>query len=383
MISYCVNCVLPSTKPDLAFDARGMCQACLNFQNRTEVNWDQRRQELVDVLQSERERKTTAWDCIVPVSGGKDSTFQILTLKKLGFNPLAVTARTCDLTDLGRRNLENLRSLGVDHVDFSPNPAVRSTLNRIGLTEVGDISWAEHVAIFTMPVIASVAFKVPLIVWGENSQNEYGGPPRMADNRVLDRAWLEEFGGLLGLRVTDLAAAYGVSDTDLFLYRYPESADLESVGTRGLFLGYFVPWDGLTNVILSQAHGFESWPVPTHGSIAGYENLDNHQAGIHEYFKFLKFGFGRASDIVSMHIRRNRLAREDGIQLVRKLEGKFPTEYMGKPLAEILKPLGVTVDAFREICDDYTNRALFELDSQGNLLRDPSGELVKVAYDNG
>lgn len=382
MISYCKACVLPSTKPDLAFDEEGICQACINYRSRAGVDWETRREELIAILSEERLKKKSAWDCIVPVSGGKDSTFQILTLLHLGFKPLAVTARTCDLSEIGQRNLDNLRHLGVDHVDFSPNPSVRSLLNKIGLVEVGDISWPEHVAIFTMPVIASVAFQVPLIVWGENSQNEYGGPPDKADNELLDRSWLEEFGGLLGLRVTDLATTYGVNEDDLFLYRYPDEAALHSVGTKGLFLGHFVPWDGLSNTILAQAHGFETSPKPTFGSLAGYENLDNYQAGIHEYFKFLKFGYGRASDIVSMHIRRGRLSREDGIRIVRNLEGKFPVEYLGKSLRQILEPLGVSEARFREICDQFTNFSLFETDPGGELLRSAQGNLIKVRYDN-
>src|SRR6185312_8077653 len=114
--------------------------------------------------------------CIVPVSGGKDSTFQTLRVLELGLNPLCVTAATCKLTDIGRRNLENLRRLGVDSIEVTPNPLVRRKLNRLALQQVGDISWPEHVAIFTVPVRIAVQLKIPLIIWGENSQHEYGGP---------------------------------------------------------------------------------------------------------------------------------------------------------------------------------------------------------------
>jgi N-acetyl sugar amidotransferase len=239
MIRYCITCLLPATKPDLQFNHDGICQACLNFQNRPDVDWDARRDSFFEILQLAREKRKTAWDCVVPVSGGKDSSYQALTIKRLGFNPLAVTSRTCDLTPIGRRNIDNLRRFGVDHVEISPNPLVRARLNRIGLEEVGDISWPEHVGIFTIPVRASVMFEIPLIVWGENSQNEYGGPAHTADNEVLDRRWLEEFGGLLGLRVTDLWEKHGLSDEDLHLYTYPASEELARVGTRGIFSAIF------------------------------------------------------------------------------------------------------------------------------------------------
>src|SRR3546814_1153085 len=118
-------------------------------------------------------------------------------------NPLFLTATTCDLSDNGRKKIENIKQKGVDYVEISPNPRVRAKLNRVGLMQVGDISWPEHVGIFTMPVRAAVQFNVPLIVWGENYQNEYGGPAAAADKNVLNRRWLEDFGGLLGMRTTE------------------------------------------------------------------------------------------------------------------------------------------------------------------------------------
>ena len=192
MLKYCKRCVMPSTKPDLHFDAEGVCSACRSFEKRTVVDWDQRRQELLAVLERYRSQDGSNWDCIVPVSGGKDSTYQVIRMLQLGLNPLCVTATTCDLAEIGHKNIENIKSLGVDYIEFSPNKKVRAKLNRIGLTQVGDISWPEHVGIFTIPVRAAVEFSVPLIVWGENSQNEYGGPAVASDNNVLTRRWLEE-----------------------------------------------------------------------------------------------------------------------------------------------------------------------------------------------
>lgn len=134
-------------------------------------------------------------------------------------NPLCVTATTCDLTPIGRENIENIKKMGVDYIEVTTNRVVRAKLNRIGLTEVGDISWPEHVSIFTVPVRMAVNFNVPLIIWGENSQNEYGGPAAAVENNVLDRRWLEEFGGMLGLRVNDLIGQEGITKKDLFRLR--------------------------------------------------------------------------------------------------------------------------------------------------------------------
>jgi N-acetyl sugar amidotransferase len=301
---------------------------------------------------------------------------------QLGMNPLCVTATTCDLTVIGKRNIENIKRLGVDYIEMSPNPVVRSKLNRIGLTQVGDISWPEHVGIFTIPVRAAVQYNVPLIVWGENSQNEYGGPAGAAESNTLNRRWLEEFGGLLGLRVSDLIGTDGLARKDLIPYFYPEDDDLSQVGVTGLFLGHYVPWDGLSNVLVAQAFGFETPASPTLGSMVNYENLDNYQVAIHEYFKFLKFGFGRATDHACLHIRRGRLTREMGLAIVKRLDGKFPIEYLGKGLTDTLKPLGMTVDEFVKICDKFTNKKIFLRDVNGSLIKDQDGNLTKVNYDN-
>lgn len=381
MLQYCRRCVMPHTKPDLHIDAEGICNACRAYERRAEVDWDRRAAELEQVLARYRGGNRN-WDCIVPVSGGKDSTYQVVRMLQLGLNPLAVTATTCDLSAIGRANIENLKRLGVDHVEFSPNPRVRAKLNRIGLTEVGDISWPEHVGIFTIPVRAAVQFGVPLIVWGENSQNEYGGPAAAAENNVLTRRWLEEFGGLLGLRVADLSTTYGIPERQLLPYQYPSDEELKRVGVTGLFLGHYLPWDGLANALIAQANGLQTYQRAIEGSMVNYENLDNHQTGIHDYFKFLKFGFARATDIACLHVRRGRISRTDALEIVRRHDGRFPWSYLGKPLAEILDPLEMDVDEFVRVCDQFTNRRIFRRDASGALLKDRHGNLSKINDDN-
>jgi N-acetyl sugar amidotransferase len=381
MLTYCTQCVMPHTKPDLHIDDQGVCNACRAYERRREVDWDQRRTELLGLLERYR-RHGANWDCIVPVSGGKDSTYQVVRILELGLNPLCVTATTCDLSSIGRRNIDNLKRLGVDYLEFSTNPLVRAKLNRIGLTEVGDISWPEHVGIFTIPVRAAVQFNIPLIVWGENSQNEYGGPAAASEDNVLTRRWLEEFGGLLGLRVTDLTQTYGIEQRHLLPYQYPSDEELQRVGVTGLFLGHYLPWDGLSNALIAQANGFQMLETAVEGSMVNYENLDNHQTGIHDYFKFLKFGFARATDIACLHVRRGRISRQDALEIVRQRDGKFPWTYLGKPLAHILDPLDMSVEAFVKVCDKFTNKKIFKRDGAGALLKDKNGNLEKLNYDN-
>jgi N-acetyl sugar amidotransferase len=381
-IQYCRRCVMPSTKPDLRFDSDGICSACRNYESRVAIDWDSRKKELVRILDKYRSKDGTNYDCVIPVSGGKDSTFQVLKMIELGMNPLCVTATTDKLSDIGRRNIENIKKLGVDYIEASTNPVVRRKINKFTLKEVGDISWPEHVTIFTIPVRIAVQFGISLIIWGENSQNEYGGPAADAERNLLTRRWLEEFGGLLGLRVSDLVGQSGIEKRDLIQYTYPSNEELDRVGVTGLFLGYYFPWDGHRNALVAQAYGFESYPTIVEGSIVSYENLDNLQMRIHDYFKFLKFGFDRCWDWASVHIRRERLTREEGIELTKKSGGKFPWSYLGCPLEDILDDIDMTLEEFIKVCDRFTNKKLFKVDASGELIKDKLGNLSKINDDN-
>ncbi len=378
VIKFCKRCLYPDTKPDLFFDDRGVCAACSGFERRKEVDWPARGEEFRRITDRYRAKDGSNYDCIVPVSGGKDSTYQVIRLLEHDLKPLCVTATTDSLSDIGRRNLQNIGKLGVDHIEITTNPVLRRRINRMALTEIGDISWPEHVTIFTVPVRLAVAMRVPLLVWGENSQNEYGGPAAAQEGHVLDRRWLEEFGGLLGLRVSDLVGLDGISRRDLVQYSYPSDDELKSAGVTGVYLGYFFPWDGYQNALIAQGYGFETLPHMVEGSLAAYENLDNYQTGIHDYFKFLKYGFGRATDIANNHIRRGRLSRADAVALVKRHDGKFPWTYLGRPIEDILREIDMSLDEFQTICDRFTNKTLFKVDNRGKPVRDRGGNLIPL-----
>jgi len=370
-MEYCKRCIMPDTKPDLYLNEKGVCSACISYENRKIIDWDVRRNKLFEILEKYKSKDSSNWDCIIPVSGGKDSTTQVIKILQFGINPLCLTASTCHFL---------LKNLGVDYVEVSLNPIIRRKLNRIGLNLVGDISWPEHVGVFTIPVRAAVQYNVPLLIWGENSQNEYGGPASASENNILNRRWLEEFGGLLGLRISDLIGMEGIEKKHLITYTYPSDSDLERTGVTGIFLGYYIPWDGYSNYLISQAYGFTSYTNTIEGSIVNYENVDNYQTGIHDYFKFLKFGFGRATDLACLHLRRGRITRSDAIDIVRKHDGKFPWTYLGKPLEQILAPLDISIDEFIKICDRFTNKKIFMTDSRGDFIKDKNGNLTKYKY---
>jgi hypothetical protein len=184
------------------------------------------------------------------------------------------------------------------------------------------------------------------------------------------------------MRVADIAGQEGIEAKHLIHYSYPTDEELARVGVTGLFLGHYLPWDGLSNYLIAQAYGFSGYHKAVEGALVNYENLDNHHHGIHDYFKFLKFGFGRATDHACLHIRRGRLTRQYGLEAARRLDGRFPWNYLGKSLEEILRPLDLTTDQFIRICDTFTNKKIFKRDSNGALIKDRDGNLTKVNYDN-
>lgn len=370
---------MPDTKPDLTFDQHGVCSACIAFSDRPEVDWQAREAELEEIFSNYKSSET--WDCIIPVSGGKDSTYQLVKALEYGMNPLAVTATTCDLSAVGRRNLENIARLGVDHVEFTSNRETRAKLNKVMLQRVGDISWPEHIAIFSVPVAVAVAYDVPLIVWGENSQNEYGGPASSQESRTLDRDWLEEFGGLLGQRLSDLVDEGLISEQEARVFRYPSDVDLQRVGVTGLFLGYFLPWDGYRNSLIATANGFESSPIPHGGGLLNYENLDNRQTAIHDYFKYLKYGFGRVTDHVCMQIRRGRLSRSEGLKIARKYDGRFPHQCIDDSLQNVLERIDISMREFDEVATNFTNPSIFMESTGGDFHRRKDGSPVKILED--
>ncbi|MCA9813408.1 MAG: N-acetyl sugar amidotransferase [Nitrosarchaeum sp.] len=380
MIQYCKNCLFPSTKPELSFDENGICDACINAKKKENIDWGKRKEELKAILEKYKSKDGSNYDCIIPVSGGKDSHYQTYVIKEeFGLNPLLVSFHPFDFTELGRKNIENIKSLGVDCIEFSANPSIYRKMAKYGLVELGDNAWPEHIGIFTVPVQVAVAYKVPLLIWGENPQLEYGGPATVSSSPYLDKNWNEKHGGyfLDKIKPSDMTK-YGIKKKDLLPFLYPSDESIHKVGVTGIFLGYYLKWDARRQVDIIKKVGFNLGDVPTEGTYTNYENLDTKHVAMHDYFKFIKYGFGRATDHASIDIRNNRLTRKEGLELVKKYEGKIPTRYMN----DFLRDFEITLDEFYKICDKFTNKALFKTDENGHLIRDADGNIEKIAYDN-
>jgi N-acetyl sugar amidotransferase len=360
-VKYCTRCFYPDTKPDLWFNENGLCAACIAFDGRKEIDWQAREKEFADICNDLR--GTSGYHCIVPVSGGKDSTIQVLKCVEYGLTVLAVCASTDDLTPLGRRNLDNIKNLGVDLIEVSINAKVRKNLARYSLETIGDISWAEHNTIFTIPFKEAAIRGIPYIFWGENSQNEYGGPEESQGTKELTTSWIHEFGGFGGLRTQDVLDDAVAIDSDLLQF----SVRTTQHSTQSLFMGYYFPWGGRDNALLAREHGFRWNLTPVQGSGVEYENLDNYQTGIHDYFKYIKYGFGRATDIVSNGIRRGTYSREQGRELVKCWDGNYgiPPGYLGQSFDDTIEKIGMKQEQYYSCVKKFANKELFQYVGNG------------------
>ena len=369
-MKFCKVCLYPDTKPGLEFDNEGMCSACKNNELKSTVDWASRKSQLLEIIEKYKSKTGSRYDCIIPVSGGKDSTYQAYMMKEeFGLHPLLVNFLPRDLVPLGRKNIENLKNLGFDYIEFTANPTVYRKLAKIGLTELGDVTWPEHHGLFTVPAQIAVAYKIPLIVWGENPQFEYGGPGL---GFSLDRQWLIEHGGyFLDKMPIEEVTKFGIDSKDLKPYLYPSDEQINQVGVKGIFLGSYIEWDIFKQLELVKSLGFSVSDKPKEGTYQNWENLDEKYTGMHDYFKWIKYGFGRATDHACIDIWYGRITREEGKKLVRKHEGKIPTWYFD----EFLEDFELTRTQFYEIVDKFANHDLFKKDANGKLYRDKDGNL--------
>jgi len=373
-MKYCKKCLYPDTKPQLVFNEDGICSACSNSDLKEKINWDDKEKELRGILEEFKSKDGSNYDCIIPVSGGKDSTFQTYVIKKVyGLNPLVVNFHPLDQTEIGKKNLQSLKNIGVDCIEFSPNPKVYQKLAKYGLVELGDYQWPEHLGIFTVPVQIATKYEIPLIIWGENPQLEYGKPTDIDKETILDKEWLEKNGGFFldKIKPEDMTK-YGFTKNELKPYLYPDNEEIKKIGVRGIFLGSYIKWDIFKQLELVKTLGFSENEYVKEGTYDRWENLDVFFTVFHDYFKFLKYGFGRTTDHVSIEIRYGRMTREEGIKLVKEHEGKIPRKFF----KNFLESAKITEKEFHEICDKFTNKELFQTDQNGNLIKDSDGNLT-------
>jgi N-acetyl sugar amidotransferase len=377
-IRRCQMCIMPSTRPGQVIDDKGICNACNSYLNRPTYDWGiikERWSKIVVDAETKRKENNSNWSCLIPVSGGKDSIYQAIRAKESGLKSLCVNVEPLIRTDIGESNMRMLKRLGVDVIEFSANNSIKKAFSKYGLLTVGKINWPEHVLTITVPLQLSISLKIPLVLYGENPENEYGGSERDANMDGFDRDWFDRNAGMSGLNQDKMIALTGVEKDLCGIYKFPEEKTLKK--TKIAYLGAYESWDSYQNALVVQAYGFKTYSNACEGSLVNYENLDNPFYGIHDFIKYLKFGFGRSTDQACFNIRRGRLDRQRALDLVAKTEGFFPSSYMGLSLNEILASIGLTEKDFFEIMKRFVNTKLFKTDNKGFPIFDTGGFLLK------
>ena len=361
-MKLCKRCVCPDTRPHIVFSEEGICDACLSAEKKHhQIDWDGRRRELEEILNRYRVTDASNWDCIIPVSGGKDSTYQAYMMKEtFRMHPLAVTFSQCNCTPTGASNLQCLREIGVDHINFSANPRVYKKLFIEGFTMLGDPCWPCHVGISTVPVQVAVNYNIPLLIWGENTLMEYGGPDHYRGVSKFSRQLQEEF--CLKSCSPQEMVRDGITLADMKPFIYPSEEKIEQVGINGLYLGYFIKWDARSHLKIAQRCGFKARPEGPHeGAYLDYENVDCGFIEIHDYLMYLKYGFGRATTQISTDIRNGRLTREQGLELVKRYDGMTPQA----GIERFCQFTGLSHEEFWKTAWAFTNKLLFQRDEAG------------------
>ena len=340
-LRYCVRCCMPETSEGTTFDELGICRACQSSEQKMRINWVEREAQLREILERAKKSSGNNYDCLVPISGGKDSAFQLHVLvKQYGMKPLACTFSHRWFTQTGQYNLWNiLDKLGVDHVLFSPSRDLVNRIAKKSLYAIGDPCWHCHAGVGAFPLQAAVKFGIPLIVWGE-SVAETGNKASYSDGVRFDETYYQT----VSMKVTARQMADDeITEKDLAPFIFPSREELERVGVRGIFLGDYLFWDGERQMeFLRQVYDWREDNVE--GTYKGYKSVECRMAGVHDYAKFVKRGFGRTTDHVSQDVRAGLLTREEGFELIKKLDPQRPGQ-----LDYYLQITGLTEQEFMRV----------------------------------
>lgn len=346
---WCSNCLSMSTRPRITFDADGVCNACRWSVRKSSLRWDVRSDQLTELLDRHRRHGGT-FDCIVPVSGGKDGSYVAHSLRQRGMNPLCVTVTPPLPLALGDRNLRSFVEAGFNHISVNVAYEAMRTLNRHGLTEMGFPYYGWLIAIMSAVIRVAKAFDVGLIFYGEDGEVEYGGSEETARSPVygvdyMKRVYLE--GGH-----ARVLAASGLQSRDLTWFQFPEAEGLDIT-----HWSYFEPWDPYRNYLVAKEHcGLAEAAESNAGTFTNFAQNDQALYALHVYIMYLKFGFGRANQDACIEIRRGALTRAQALELVRLYDGHYPMEFEDL----YLDYYRMSREDFHAAVGKWANRELFE-----------------------
>jgi len=330
---------MPETQEGIGFDELGICRACQSSEQKIHIDWSERKDNLRKILDEAKAKAGNNYDCIIPISGGKDSTYQLHVLtKEFGMKPLAVTFSHNWWSESGWYNLVNsLETFNVDHIVFNPNRALINKLAKRSVKGIGDVSWHDHAGVGAFPLHIAVKFKIPLLIWGESIAEASGRASYKDPVHKFDREYfLKQSAKLRADQMTDDE----VTLKDLSMFELPTAEEVEAAGVWGIHLGDYIFWDDERQTeFLRDTYGWKETEMEN--AYKRYKSVEDIMSGMHDFTCYLKRGYGRASYQASIDVRNGLLTREEAFQLIRKYDTMRP-----EALDYYLKITGSTEDEF-------------------------------------
>ncbi|MCK4264799.1 N-acetyl sugar amidotransferase [Candidatus Babeliales bacterium] len=354
-LRYCLRCCVPETEEGMSFDEMGMCQSCQSSEQKMHIDWTVREKKLRNLLEDAKAKAGNNYDCIVPISGGKDSTFQLHVLVKVyNMKPLAVTFNHNWYNEIGWYNLQNaLEKFNVDHIMFTPNRKLVNRLAKSSLGAIGDACWHCHAGVGAFPLQVAVNFKIPLLIWGESIAEASGRATYNDPKIVFDR---EYFTRVSAKKTAKQMVDEDLSEKDLAPFEIPSSESCEAVGVHGIHLGDYIFWDDERQMEFVK-RTYEWKEVNIEGTYKRYKSAECVLPGMHDFTKYLKRGFGRATDHACIDVRNGLLSRSEGFKLAKKYDTQEPNA-----LKYYLKITGMTEKEFYEAMKKHRVSQLQDID---------------------
>lgn len=358
----CQNCLLPTTKPGVELNETGVCQGCAHWRQRSQIDYDERWNRL-EALANEYRRDDGSYDCLIPVSGGKDSFYQTWTMvEKLDMNPLLVAVNDPFTgTDAGRRNLRTLReAFDCDLITVDLSPTTVRTMVRTAFEELGSPTWPIDRAIYCVPIQMGIKLDIPFIIYGENTSWEYGGVQYDHDDDEPYSAKTQIENDVAKQVDFSLWLENGVDESDLNMMQHPSMSDLNDAGLEPVYLSYFEHWDGYRNYRVAKNHGFrtlhDEWNRA--GYIEDYDQIDSYGYLMNVWMKYPKMGYARTTDVVGYRRRSSEfdISINEGVELIREHDHKLDERI----LDDFLDFTGYTDSQFWEIVESHRNTTLFD-----------------------
>ena len=364
---YCSNCVMPDTKPGVTLDERGWCNACRSAESKKNIDWAGRHQELEKIVEGVRAKNNPFYDCVVPVSGGKNSWYQAwMMADKFKLKVLCVVIGAHVPTTEGIHNLNTMvKDLNVDTISITLKPSVYQAIRRKCFLRQGEPNWAEHCAIFSGVVNVALMYEVPFIVWGEDIAFEFGGAQtQQSKPSAID---IDKNDLIKGKTIRDWLDD-DISERDVFFFSYPDHEILRKSGITSIYLGHFDRWEGRKHYEFSKSRGFMARQQgPLSGNYIDYDNIDEKLCEINIWLKYIKFGFWRPTDQTCYDIWNDKLSREEAVEIVNRLQDEFPKEYF----QDFLRFHHITVEEFWGTVEKFRNRDIWKKEDGEWKLRYP------------